>query len=41
MGVFTSGEVADVAHHTHRVLIDGVGVKEVVLHLTDNVSEFR
>ena len=40
MRVLAAGEVADVSHHTHCVLINGEGMKEVMLHLSDNVSEF-
>ena len=39
MGVGRMRKAAQVFNHPHRVLIDRVGMKKVMLHLADHASE--
>jgi len=39
--MFAHGEAAHIAHHHQDVLVDGIDVKQVVLHLADNAAEIR
>ena len=40
VGEFAGAEATQVAQHLQGVLVDGVGVKQVVLHLSDDLAEF-
>src|SRR5690606_1290700 len=39
VNVLEQRETAQVAHHREDVLVDGIDVKQVVLHLPDDVAE--
>ena len=41
VGELGHGEAPQVAHHLQDVLVDGIDVKQVVLHLADDVAEGR
>ncbi len=41
MRMLCLGESAQIAYHHQDVLVDGVDVKQVVLHLADDAAEHR
>ena len=41
MGMFNDHEAAHITQHHQDVLINGVDMKQVMLHLTNNFSEGR